>query len=251
MRWSSLPSGERAAARGLLIPPTAAQAGERPGWPTGVERQYCAFDGDSFLGSRGGAKASVDFVYLAPVLDKGVTVRDLCQVTRISERGPTDGGGYVVHFKDLATGTHRIRPRRTRGPRRGNDEHAAPAVCGARQPTGWLRCRRSAGPSSPTATCRRLGEAPAPVSSFWSTTSLGEFTVDGYASSTFGVGGLAGFDTWPLPAFVKRRLEKVFFMYAMGTDSGKAGFNFAGGRLRATTTTGKSPSTPSCGRPFA
>ena len=60
----------------LLIPPAAAAAGRTIDW-RGVQRQYCAFDGDSFLGSRGGAKASVNFVYLAPVLDKGVTVRDL------------------------------------------------------------------------------------------------------------------------------------------------------------------------------
>ena len=53
----------------------------------GVKRRTCAFDGDSFLGSKGGAKASVDFIYLAPVLNKGATVRDMCEVTR-SPVGP-------------------------------------------------------------------------------------------------------------------------------------------------------------------
>jgi cholesterol oxidase len=37
----------------------------------------------------------------------------------------------------------------------------------------------------------------------------------------------------PLPSFVKRRLEKVFFMYTMGKDSGKASLTFAGGRLQS------------------
>ncbi len=54
-----------------------------------------------------------------------------------------------------------------------------------------------------------------------------------HESRTFGVGGLAGFDTLPLPAFVKRRLEKVFFMYAMGADSGNANLTFARGRLQS------------------
>ena len=49
----------------------------------GVKRQTCAFDGDGFLGSRGGAKASVDFIYLAPVLNKGVVVRDMCEVAKV------------------------------------------------------------------------------------------------------------------------------------------------------------------------
>jgi len=31
-----------------------------------------------------GDEASVDFIYLAPVLNKGVTVRDMCEVARIT-----------------------------------------------------------------------------------------------------------------------------------------------------------------------
>jgi cholesterol oxidase len=228
------PAGEQPHV-GILFPPTAAQAGERTrSGPTGVERQYCSFDGDSFLGSPGGSKASVDFVYLAPVLDKGVTVRDLCEVTGVSRAGSTDGGGYVVQFRDQATGTHEY-------VRAGQVVLAAGTLntlrllfAAARQPDG-LAPMPALGRSF-FANGDLVGawvKPTAPVSSFRSATSLGEFTVDGYESSTFGVGGLAGFDTWPLPAFVKRRLEKVFFMYAMGADSGKAGFNFAGGRLQS------------------
>ena len=120
--WTHFPDGAERRCRpadpqpymGILLPPTAAQAGTvATSGPAGVERRYCAFDGDSFLGSRGGAKASVDFVYLAPVLDKGVTVRDLCEVTAISPSGPGDDRGYVVQFRDLGTGTHQyVRARR-------------------------------------------------------------------------------------------------------------------------------------------
>ncbi len=240
--WTHFPDGAERRCRsadpqpymGILLPPTAAQAGTLvAGGPAGVERRYCAFDGDSFLGSRGGAKASVDFAYLAPVLDKGVTVRDLCEVTSISPSRPVDGPGYVVQFRDLDTGTHQY-------------------ICARRVvlAAGTLNTMRllfaAARPSGGLAPMPALGRrffangdlaaawlrTSAPVSSFNSTPSQGEFTVDGHASQSFGFGGLPGLDTMPLPGFVKRRLAKVFFMYAMGADSGTASADFRGGRLR-------------------
>ncbi len=88
----------------MLLPGNLAEAGRAVVTETGIERRYCAFDGDSFLGSRGGAKASADFIYLGPVLDHGATVPDLCEVSRVE---PLASGGhqqYRVHFTDLATG---------------------------------------------------------------------------------------------------------------------------------------------------
>ena len=52
----------------IKVPYSASEVGQVTERSGGVKRQTCAFDGDSFLGSRGGAKASVDFIYLAPVL---------------------------------------------------------------------------------------------------------------------------------------------------------------------------------------
>jgi hypothetical protein len=46
----------------------------------GLPRRICAFDGDGFLGSREGAKSSVDFAYLAPVLN------DRCPATATRSR---------------------------------------------------------------------------------------------------------------------------------------------------------------------
>jgi cholesterol oxidase len=71
----------------------------------------------------------------------------------------------------------------------------------------------------------------APVSSFRSAPSQGALAIEGHESIHFGVGGLPGLETWPLPAFVKRRLSQVFFMYGMGADSGKASVSFPDGRL--------------------
>ena len=75
----------------------------------GIRRQICAFDGDGFLGSRGGAKASVDFIYLAPVLNNGATVRDMCEVTKHRCATATEARAkYTVHFFD-----HRARKTET------------------------------------------------------------------------------------------------------------------------------------------
>ena len=62
----------------------------------GLPRRICAFDGDGFLGSREGAKSSVDFAYLAPVLNDRVTVRALCEARRVVREPDSAGGGYVV-----------------------------------------------------------------------------------------------------------------------------------------------------------
>ena len=67
----------------------------------GVKRQTCAFDGDGFLGSRGGAKTSVDFIYLAPVLNSGVAVRDMCEVAKVLPNPSGAATGYSVHLCDL------------------------------------------------------------------------------------------------------------------------------------------------------
>jgi cholesterol oxidase len=219
----------------MLFPPTMEQAGAvtRSG-PTGVERQYCSFDGDGFLGSRGGTKASVDFVYLAPVLDKGATVRDLCEVTGIRRSPPVDGPGYVIDFRDLATGTHEHVRARQVVLAAGTLNTLRLLFASARQGDGLAPM-----PALGRSFCANgdlIGawvKPSAPVSSFKSAAALGEFTIDGYESRTFGVGSLAGLDTLPLPSFVKRRLEKVFFMYTMGKDSGKASLTFAGGRLQS------------------
>ena len=84
-----------------LFPSSENEAGQLAKDDNGVWRRFCEFDGDSFLGSRKGAKASVDFIYLAPVLDKGATVRDLCEVTRVARELSGGKTGYAVHYRDL------------------------------------------------------------------------------------------------------------------------------------------------------
>ncbi|MBF7730407.1 GMC oxidoreductase [Pseudomonas sp. N040] len=217
-----------------LIPPTAALAGTLAPQPPGsLPREYCNFRGDSFLGSPGGAKASVDFIYLAPVLGKGLSVRDLCEVTHLAPA--RDGhGGYSVSYKDLAAGTtHSVR---------------APSVVLAAGTLNTLKllfagAQAEAGLAPMPALGRgffangdMLGawvNRAARLPSFDSPPVQGALTLAGYEDYVIGIGGLPGFETWPLPGFVKRFLAKVFFVYAMGADSTRASVTWVKGRLRS------------------
>lgn len=238
--WTHLPNeagrdcapATRQPSMAMLLPDSLADMGRAVTTESGIERRYCAFDGDSFLGSRGGAKASSDFVYLAPVLDKGATVRDLCEVTRIEPIVPGGTQGYTVYFKDLATGRQ--------------EQVKAKRVVLAAGTMNTLRLlfanSRAAGELVPMpALGRRFGancdlmaawtRNKGPWSSFSSTPSVGAFTVKGVDNAEFGMGGFPGLDSLPLPAFVKRRLERWIFTYGMGADSGAATAGFDGGRL--------------------
>ena len=225
----------------MLVPETAEQAGQILNLEHGLKRQYCAFDGDSFLGSRGGAKASVDFIYLAPVLGQGANVRDLCEVTGIRRVPEAEGGGYAVDFKDLAAKRReRVRARRvvlaagtlntlrllfssqTRG-----DLSAMPALGQTFGANGDLM--------------GLLSGMDNRLSSFTAPALLGTFSVDGYDKPLFGVGGLAGVDSIPMPERVKDWLSRTYLMYGMGADSGSGSVGFRKGRLRIEYDQGREP----------
>ena len=216
----------------IKLPPSKGEAGQVSAGEAGVQRQACAFDGDSFLGSRGGAKASVDFVYLAPVLGKGATIHELCEVAAIT-RDPAAGGGYAVHFTDLST----------------NERHVvrAPRIVLAAGALNTLRLLfASRGGPQGLAPMPSLGRTfgvngdllgawfkdPGPVSSFDSPPALGTFTVAGHDAPSLGMGGLPGVDTLPLPRALKRKLARMVLIFGIGVDSGRASVAFAHDRLR-------------------
>ena len=214
----------------MLLPRNLAEAGRAASTAAGIERRYCAFDGDSFLGSRSGAKASADFIYLGPVLDRGATVRDLCEVSRIEPIAP--GGGYRVHFTDLATARQEQAQARHVVLAAGTMNTLRLLFAGSRS-TGGLAPMPALGRTF-GANCDLMGawmRKPGPWSSFSSTPSIGAFAVSGIEGPEFGVGGFPGLDTLPLPAFLKRRLARWLFIYGMGVDSGKASASFERERL--------------------
>jgi cholesterol oxidase len=239
--WTHLPENAARQCRpaqqqphiGLLMPTSATEAGQMFTSPTGIQRQFCAFDGDSFMGSRGGAKASVDFIYLAPVLNKGATVRDLCQVTRIQPARPVDGGGYLVHFRDLSS-------------KQDVMVHAPKVVMAAGTMNTLKLLFASSGGAAGLNAMPSLGKtfgANGDLMAIWqrpesahssliSTPYHGEFKVNGCHASSYGMGGFPGVDHLPIPQFIKRMLEKVFLIFGMGQDSGNGSVEYISEHLR-------------------
>lgn len=219
----------------MLMPAGPEQAGQRiDAGPDGIQRQRCAFDGDSFLGSRGGAKASVDFVYLAPVLGKGVTVRDLCEVSGLKPAKLPSQSGYEISFRDLSSGA--------------SETVTAPQVILAAGTLNTLRLLFSSssrpGGLQPMPALGKnffangdlIGvwiKPSTPVSTFRSTPFIGNLTVAGHEETPIGMGGMAGFDSLPLPRFIKRLLGRTLLVFGIGSDSATATISYSGGRLRS------------------
>ena len=220
-----------------LFPSSENEAGQLAKDDNGVWRRFCEFDGDSFLGSRKGAKASVDFIYLAPVLDKGATVRDLCEVTRVARELSGGKTGYAVHYRDLrrnktevirtqhvilAAGTMNTLRLLFAGSQGELDLgeynlHAMPSL------------GRTFGGNGDFIGAWFKDSAQPPL--FESPPCLGRFKVDGAESPFLVMGGTCGLNTLPLPARARGQLEKLVFFLGMGPDSGSASARFEAGRL--------------------
>jgi cholesterol oxidase len=214
-----------------LYPRSEAETGRLAGNGGPVLRRFCAFDGDTFLGSASGARASVDFTYLAPVLGNGATVRDLCEVRRIARESSSAGDRYAVHYRDLRSRKEAsVRARRVilaagtmntlrllfAGQAR-HDLAAMPAL------------GRTFGGNSDFLGFWFKDSANPPM--FVSPPVLGRFTVDNAETPYLGLVGTCGLDTLPLPARARRRLANLVLVLGMGADSGSASARFERGRL--------------------
>lgn len=216
----------------LHLPKSASEAGQVTEFPGGIQRQASAFDGDSILGSRGGSKASVDFIYLAPVLNKGVTVRDLCEVARISRDSTAGGTGYTIHFIDHHTGNKEL----VRTPRvvlAAGTMNTIRLLFASTEVSDGLEPMPALGRTF-GANGDLLGAWYRPQnsnSSFRGTPCLGAFTVAGHDDPLMAMGTMAGFDTLPMPAPLKRKLGKTYVIFGIGRDSGRASVSYTKGKL--------------------
>ena len=113
----------------IKLPSSESEVGQVIEGDGGIRRQTCAFDGDGFLGSRGGAKASVDFIYLAPALNNGATVRDMCEATKYPPRRGRKRCQVHGDIFRSPRGEERHRPRQTCHSCCRHDEHAEAAFC--------------------------------------------------------------------------------------------------------------------------
>ncbi len=239
--WELLPDHARLPCRpalhqprmALLLPRSPGEAGTEVAGANGVRRQYCAYDGDGFLGSRGGAKASADFIYLAPALGQGVQLRELCEVTSLWRSPEEEGGGYAIHFDDLVSRRRERVRARSLVLAAGTLNtlqllFASSATAGGVRPMPCLG--QNFGANGDLLGVLRRGEGQS--SSFRTTPSIGAFTVNGNSTASLGVGGFPGIDTWPLPQRLKQRISQMLFLYGMGADSGSGSARFHRGRLQ-------------------
>jgi cholesterol oxidase len=238
--WDHLPDSGQASCRvarqhphmAFLLPDSPADIGQVQEFPGGLRRQASTYNGDSMLGSPGGTKASVDFVYLAPVLGQGAIVRALCEVSEITPRSTTEGGGYRVHFKDLATGE--------------TESACAGKIVLAAGTMNTLRLlfassEGNGGLAAMPALGRNFGangdligawrRKQQPYSSFDGLPCLGGFEVAGHPGPELAISSMAGFDTLPLPKWAKRKLSEIYLMFGIGKDSGKASVSYKKGKL--------------------
>ena len=217
----------------IKLPSSKSEVGQVIEGDGGIRRQTCAFDGDGFLGSRGGAKASVDFIYLAPALNNGATVRDMCEATNILRDGDGSAAKYTVTFFD-----HRAGKKDTVRAKRvivaaGTMNTLRLLFAGSSQSAG-LRpmpsLGRTFGGNGDLIGAWFKNSAEPPM--FKSAPVMGRFKTDGQETPFTGMWALAGINLLPLPRGVKRKLASIVPLIGMGADTGNASVRFRNGSLR-------------------
>lgn len=198
----------------------------------GVKRRTCAFDGDSLLGSKEGAKASVDFIYLAPVLKRGVTLRDMCEVTKVVRDAAVGANGYAVHFSSLRDRQKEV-VRAKRIILAAGTMNTLRLMFGSSLEPDGLRpmpsLGRTFGGNGDLLGAWFKKSAQPPM--FETVPILGRFKVDDRDTPFLGMASLAGIDTVPLPPGSKKKLAKIALIVGMGADTGLASARFENGRV--------------------
>lgn len=199
----------------------------------GVERWEVDYQAneDGFLGSPKGSKTTLDCVYLAPAMKRGLAVRDFAEVTAIV-RQPA-GARYRVEFTDHHSG----------GKTSLTADHVIVAA-GTLNTLGiLLRSRDSGGLSG----MPRLGERFGTNGDFFGYWDYNDANVDQSVglpttggvklkddadSPMIGGGGLPAVDSYPLPKWMKARLKRAYMIAGLGEDKMIGNVTMNKGRLR-------------------
>jgi len=214
------------------LPYSESEVGQVTEGEGGVKRQTCAFDGDSFLGSREGAKASVDFIYLAPVLNKGVVVRDMCEVAKVLPHISGAATGYSVHFSDLRESKKEVVLAKRVILAAGTMNTLKLLFASSVEPGGLSpmpSLGRTFGGNGDLIGAWFKDFAQPPM--FEAAPILGSIKLDRRDAPFIALAGLPGVDTLPLPPFVKRRLGKIVPLLGMGSDTGNASARYQDGSV--------------------
>jgi cholesterol oxidase len=217
----------------IKVPYSKSEIGQPAEGEGRVKRRICAFDGDGFLGSRGGAKASVDFIYLAPVLNKGAIVRDMCEVTKIVGHQRDGEAHYAVHFSDLRQRKGEV-VRAKRVILAAGTMNTLRLLFAGSSESGGLNPMPSLGRTFGGngdflgAWFKQSSESPV----FESAPVLGRFKVNGQDTPFVGMWAMPGIDTLPLLPSWKKKLAKTVPLIGMGVDTGDGSVRYKNGRLQ-------------------
>jgi cholesterol oxidase len=216
----------------IKVPHSQSEVGQVTESNGGVKRQTCAFNGDGFMGSPGGAKASVDFIYLAPVLNKGATVRDMCEVTKLVRDSDSGATEYAVHFSNLRGGQNEVARTKRVILAAGTMNTLRLLFAGSAQAGGLSpmpSLGRTFGGNGDFLGAWFKGSAQTPV--FETAPVLGRFKVDGQDIPFLGMWAMPGIDTVPLLPGWKKKLTKTVPLIGMGADTGKASARYEKGAV--------------------
>jgi len=216
----------------IKVPHSQSEVGQVTESDGGVKRQTCAFNGDGFMGSPGGAKASVDFIYLAPVLNKGATVRDMCEVTKLVRSSDAGATEYAVYFSNLRGGQKEVVRAKRVILAAGTMNTLRLLFAGSSQSGGLSpmpSLGRTFGGNGDFLGAWFKGPAQTPV--FESAPVLGCFKVDARDIPFVGMWAMPGIDTVPLLPRWKKKLAKTVPLIGMGADTGKASARYEKGAV--------------------
>ena len=211
----------------------------------GVERWEVDYTGndDGFLGSPKGGKTTLDAVYLAPALKRGLSVRDMAEVTAIVRLGNAPDSRYRIEFidqhtgmKDALTASHVILAAGTMNTLR--------ILLHSRDVIGGLSGMPQLG--------KRFG-TNGDYFGFWDYNeagldqTLGLPTTGGVRprgdehAPMIGGGGLPSVDSYPLPKRVRERLKRATFIAGLGEDDMCGTVSLRGAKLHIEYDSSRSP----------
>jgi len=185
----------------------------------GIERYEVDYQAgeDGFLGSPKGSKTTLDCVYLAPAMKKGLTVKDLAEVLTISRQ--TNGGGYKVTFIDHHSGSETSL----------SADHVIVAAGTLNTLQILLRSRAAGGLSGMPQLGERFG-TNGDYFGYWDYNeknvdqTIGLPTTGGVkikgdtTSPMIGGGGLPAVNSYPLPNWLKSRMKRAYMIAGLGED---------------------------------
>lgn len=218
---------------GILLPQTAG-APRKLTNALGVERWEAALDNDTFLGSPSGAKTTLDFAFLWPAMQKGLDLRDLCEVQSIHALADSGAGPrYEVRYRDLKNKHNRVQRAR----------HVIVAAGALNTVRLLLRSRDVAGGLTGMPNLGQGVGGNGDYFAFWKEGSAADLTRGLPGSGGFKVrdskygdeymerAALLGLENYPLPKRLKRWLRHQSTIIAYGKDEANGQIRCKNGRF--------------------